>query len=295
MLQRSNIEFNVVEHCNLRCRGCDHGSPLLEKRFVAVEDFARDLQALARVLHVKELRLVGGEPLMHPRLLDFLRVGRESGLADRMVLITNGVLLHTVPSEVWKLVDRLWLSIYPGIRPKMTVEDCEELARQHGFEFKVRRMDEFRLTVLNHRIDDSRLVDEIYRKCALAHVWACHTLYDGRYYKCSPAPFMHPRLARLGIDFDESPNDSVSVYGDPEDVEERLARYLADPKPLAACSYCLGDQGPLFPHRQLGDSGAEWLAEDHHSAVQEMAERLGTARDPNEGLFVSITSSRTHN
>jgi hypothetical protein len=274
MLQRHNIEFNVVEHCNLRCRGCDHGSPLLEKRFVEVEDFARDLQALARVLHVNELRLVGGEPLMHPRLLDLLRAATQSGIADKMVLITNGVLLHTVPSEVWKLVDLLWLSIYPGIRPKVTVEDCEVLAREHGFEFKVRSMDEFRLTVLNHRIDDSRLVEDIYRRCAIAHVWACHTLHNGNYYKCSPAPFMRARLARLGIAFDESPNESVSVYGDPEVVEEHLTRYLADPMPLAACSYCLGDQGPAFPHRQLGDSGVEWLAEDHHAVVQEMSERL---------------------
>lgn len=285
MLQRSNIEFNVVEHCNLRCRGCDHGSPLLEKRFVEVDDYARDLQALARVLHVRELRLVGGEPLMHPQLLDLLRVGRESGLADMMVVITNGVLLHTVPAEVWKLVDRLWLSIYPGIRTKMTVEDCEALAREYGFEFNERRIDEFRLTVLNQRIDDARLVDEIYQRCALAHVWACHTLHNGRYFKCSPAPFMRARLERLGIGFDES-NDSVSVYGDPEEVEERLARYLVDPTPLEACSYCLGDLGPAFQHRQLGDSGAEWLAEDHHSIVQELAEQLGTT-------LVPITSTRT--
>lgn len=45
------------------------------------EDLRRDLELARRVLAPCIFKLVGGEPLLHPRLLECLRIARESRIA----------------------------------------------------------------------------------------------------------------------------------------------------------------------------------------------------------------------
>ena len=42
---RTEISFEVAlaEHCNLRCAGCDHFSPIAEPEFADIKEFERDL------------------------------------------------------------------------------------------------------------------------------------------------------------------------------------------------------------------------------------------------------------
>src|SRR6478736_2087477 len=96
-LTRLSVEYNLTEHCNLSCYACDHASPLMREKFASVDEFKRDFEALAQVFHSKQFRIVGGEPLLHPKLTEFLSVARRIGIADSIVLITNGVLLHKAP------------------------------------------------------------------------------------------------------------------------------------------------------------------------------------------------------
>src|SRR5262249_58572664 len=86
-------EFHIAEHCNLRCRSCAHLSPALPKHFVDPDALASDLTALARSYQVTVLRLLGGEPLLHPNLLDIMMAVRESHIAEKIEITTNGVLL----------------------------------------------------------------------------------------------------------------------------------------------------------------------------------------------------------
>src|SRR5438094_7310590 len=101
-LTRFSVEYNLTEHCNLSCYLCDHASPLLSKKFAILEDFVRDFEALSHVFHSTQLRIVGGEPTLHPQLLTFLREARRIGIADNIVLLTNGVQLHRMPAELWE-------------------------------------------------------------------------------------------------------------------------------------------------------------------------------------------------
>ena len=114
-LRRFSVEYNLTEHCNLSCYLCDHASPLLPKKFAVVEEFVRDLEALSQVFHSTQLRIVGGEPTLHPELLRFLSEARRIGIADNIVLLTNGVQLHRMPVELWGLINDLWISVYPGV------------------------------------------------------------------------------------------------------------------------------------------------------------------------------------
>lgn len=273
-IERLSVEYNLTEHCNLSCYACDHASPLLPEKFASVDEFCRDFEALAKVFHSQQLRIVGGEPLLHPHLLDFLTEARRTGIADAIVLITNAVLLHEAPDELWGAIDQLWVSAYPGVKRRLDENACAEICKQRNVHFQVWQVETFNRTVINNRIEDDALVQAIFRDCKLAGEISCHTVHDGRFYKCSVAPFMGPRLGLRGIAFENRAIDGVALHDNPR-LYEDLDRCLNGASPLAACSYCLGTSGPLIPHHQLNKTGcANWLHEDNRPDVERVRVKL---------------------
>jgi MoaA/NifB/PqqE/SkfB family radical SAM enzyme len=115
-LRRVNI--GVSDRCNHRCIMCSEHSPycadglpraesrggrrmaaeaVLDERDFGLMDPAiyRDLIRDLRAMGCREVELCGlGEPLLHPRLFDFLRQAKAAGLWVR--LVTNASLLATV-------------------------------------------------------------------------------------------------------------------------------------------------------------------------------------------------------
>lgn len=270
-IQRPAFEYNLTEHCNLACHGCDHASPLLPEKFASLERFKADLGALGEVYHAKELRIVGGEPLLHRELVGFLEFARSSGIADRLVLITNGVLLHKAEARLFGLLDEVRLSVYPQVKLALELERYAEIVRARGAEFTPLFQDRFHRTLLNARNEDQEIVRAIYRACKLTGKWSCHAVHEGRYYKCSPAPFMSPRLARLGIALDDA-GDGIPLHA--PDLRGRLERYLEDTHPLASCSFCLGTSGPAEEHHLLNRKGVEaWWKEDHRGLIEGLRSR----------------------
>ncbi len=271
---RLSVEFNLTEHCNLSCYECDHASPLLPKKFASVEEFTRDFEALAQVFHSKQLRIVGGEPLLHPRLLEFLAEARRVCIADTIVLITNGVLLHEAPPKLWELIDQLWISAYPGVKRKLNDDDCAQLCKAHNVHLQVNHVQTFNRNLINNQIDDPELVYKIFRECKAAGEWSCHTVHEGRFFRCSIAPFMGPRLALKGVVFDNRTTDGVLLHDNPN-LYEDIDRCLNGHTPLAACSYCLGSSGPLVAHHQLNRIGRQqWLEEDNRRDIEQLRATL---------------------
>jgi Radical SAM superfamily/4Fe-4S single cluster domain len=262
-----SFEYNVTEHCNLRCSGCDHASPFLPERMASVDEFQQDLLALGTACRADEIKLVGGEPLLHPRLHDFARVAKESGVVRIVTLVTNGVLLHQLDARVWEPIDRLWVSLYPGVTIRADLDQVQRTAARHGVEVWLKRNTAFRVTLLNHPNRDPALVRDVFAKCGLSHEFSCHTLYGGRYYRCSPSPFIGPRLAARGIAFENRTTDGVPLHDNPH-LGAQLEAYLRSEEPLSACTYCLGTVGITRPHHQLrGTALRDELAEDHTETV----------------------------
>jgi molybdenum cofactor biosynthesis enzyme MoaA len=92
--QLGYLEANLVDHCNLNCRRCSHFAPLAEPHFVAPDDFERDMRRLSALFrNIRVIRLMGGEPLLHPEAERFLSIARTAFPLARIHLVTNGLLL----------------------------------------------------------------------------------------------------------------------------------------------------------------------------------------------------------
>jgi organic radical activating enzyme len=255
-LRRPAIEFNLTQHCNLRCAHCDHASSMLPKGFADLASFARDVEVLSTVLSAGEFKFVGGEPLLHPELLDFLRVAKESQIADRLVLVTNGVLLHKAPDELWDLIDGMWISLYPGVKYRFDWDWIQSIADEHKIFVWRKDTPEFVESSLIKEIPNKDFVRMIYENCDRAHLFSCHTIYEGRYYICEPAVWMESRLGLHGISFENQASDSVAIH-DSANLYEDLDSLIRRQEPLKACNFCLGSWARSTPNEQLSKSGIQ--------------------------------------
>src|SRR5688500_20260612 len=107
-----SLEAHVVDHCNLTCAECCSLSPFLPAWFADPADLERDLSRARKVLAPSVFKLVGGEPLLHPRLLDLVAVARRSEIASRISITTNGLLLGRMPDALFRAIDALTISLY---------------------------------------------------------------------------------------------------------------------------------------------------------------------------------------
>jgi hypothetical protein len=244
-LQTRSLEVHITDHCNLKCLQCCSLSPFLPAYTVAPEELERDLRLARRVLAPGIFKLVGGEPLLHPQLLDCLRVVRASGIAPVVSVTTNGLLLARMPQAFWELLDAMTLSVYP--QPRLSGElmhYIESKTRQHQIALNVKYQDQFQHMTLDTPRADAAATRTIFQTCWLRE--RCHMLRDRRFYLCTrPAhfdTFYHTQAF--------SEQDGV-VLDDSPDLAEKLLAYLESEVPLKSCELCMGGAGQLFPHRQL--------------------------------------------
>ena len=59
------VETHIVDHCNLKCKGCSHFSGLADPYFKSLDEFETEVRRLAD-FGVAMFRILGGEPLLHP-------------------------------------------------------------------------------------------------------------------------------------------------------------------------------------------------------------------------------------
>lgn len=238
-----SLEAHVVDHCNLTCAECCSLSPLLPARFTSPAELAHDLALAVKVLAPRVFKLVGGEPLLHPEIVELARVARRSGVAPRLSLTTNGLLLPRMPDALWEELDALTISRYPapGL-PAALVAEVEDKAAHFGVRVSWKQQDAFVTMSLPARRDDEAETTAIFSRCWLRE--RCHLVRDGRFYTCTRPVHLQTLLG---------PSQDLTADGLPlaDCTAEAVLAYLQRERPLAACAHCAGGDAAMAPHRLL--------------------------------------------
>lgn len=250
-IQTKAVEYSAAYHCNLKCAHCSHMAPFVSSTLPPVESFAMDVGRLSEVLHARDIRIVGGEPLLNPQIVEFLKVARASGIADTVMVTTNGLLLNSMKDEFWENVDFIWFSQYPGASPKdRMIEKFRAKAKETNTRFDVDPTFYFRTTITTEPHPKDWTTRMIFKTCGSAHRFHCHMLHEGRLFKCACPPFMPEYLAKLGRNGYDSSADAFYIHQS-ENLFEELRDFLFSDEPLEACRNCLGYVGKWQGHRQL--------------------------------------------
>lgn len=265
MAAKPKLDVQVCDHCNLRCAGCLHFAPLAQEHYLDVDEYERDLQQLAAVNGIEgyfaSVVLMGGEPLLHPRLADIVRVTRARLPQQNVTLCTNGLLLKRMDDGFWHaLADcdvRLLISPYPL---HVDYEGLAALARtkgvQDGFAMDITNTAEGKEAFMRLSLDPKGACDQA-RSFTSCPFGGCYLqLARGAIWPCQVAAH-HGSFARhFGYDMHDGPDDSLPLasIASADDIETFRRRS----HPM--CRHCDNDALTVVPWKQSNLDAAEWLA-----------------------------------
>ncbi len=246
--QLPRLEVHVVDHCNLNCRGCTHFCNIAPEKFVKVEDFERDLREVAKKITIGELKILGGEPLLHPELPQFLYKAREIFPNTKILLTSNLILLDTMKDDFWSAMKDNNISFqftkYPTMNNKF-VHYLDLIAEQGITLDNIHVANEFWL-MRNPKGDSDPLYE--YNHCCDAY---CRQLRDGRLYICPDACYMdyYNAYFNKNIPVDKG----IDIYNH---TGEEIYKYLTTPK--ETCKFCTSKK--IVPWSQSKKEVDEWDA-----------------------------------
>ncbi len=224
------IEFSVALHCNMNCRSCTHFSPLSEKRFYDFEMFHKDIQRLRQLVsRIDTIRIMGGEPLLNPRLADYIMLTRNVYPYSEIQVVTNGLLLKTMKEELIDtlLQDRIQIhiSFYPAIADG--IEDIICFLEDHKFSYTVDNM----ITKFAKVLSKDKIGNPFSPFKPVG--CTCPNLFEGYMSVCPRVMF----ISDLNATFDTSyPGDGKIDLYDETLTFGRLREQLKKAIPL--CDYC---------------------------------------------------------
>lgn len=249
----SRLEVHVCDKCNLNCRGCTHYCNVkAEDRFVDINDFEKDIKEVSKKLNFQEIKILGGEPLLHPNLIEFFRIAREVYPSNKIILTTNLILLDTMKEDFWEGMKKynivFQLTKYPPMNEKF-VHYLDLIASKNIPIDNIHVANEFWLF---KNPNGNSNPQEVYKQCCEAY---CRQLRDGRLYICPDACYMdyYNKYFDKNIPVDKG----IDVYNH---TSEEIYNYLTTPK--ETCKFCFAkDKFKYVPWEKSQKKSDEWDGE----------------------------------
>lgn len=267
MITLPHLETNVTIACQLRCVSCNHFVALqtneARKRIADPVQVYDDLAALSHFVHVDAWGALGGEPLLHPHLVDVLTAVQKTRIADVIEVWTNGIAVRSkMTPALWDAFDRLVVSVYPGTLDDAEIEWIKAAANEAQVEVVVK--DERHVPNFERLLEpvpsDTTSTLRKYRSCFFKNY--SRVADRGFFYRCCTSPFI-PRLL-LGL---PEGTDGIPIAGL---TESALLQFLNQEHAPKSCEFCSG-LDPAIRHRtdwKEVRNPAEWLAASRKERVQ---------------------------
>ena len=194
----------------------------------------------------------GGEPSLNPEISTYIKEAKESGIADTVIITTNGILLHKMDDNFWEDVDVVSITAYPGYEPKeKSIKIFRERASESNTRLELNSRSVFRTTIVTEPHPNDWITDMIFRTCKNVHAFHCHMIHEGKLYKCAVPPFLPEYLLKLQRDGYDPANDAFDIHNS-SNIYSDLKRFLMSQRTIDACRFCLGYVGKIQKHHQLG-------------------------------------------
>jgi organic radical activating enzyme len=241
----THLELIATDHCNLNCTACNHASPLVPAWFADPDKVYRDFSIIAKYYRPKFIKVLGGEPLLHKNLDRVVNSARETGISDYFTLITNGVFLHKARDEVWKAIDEMEISLYPGVlESERNIKLAKAKADAFGKKLTICRYEQFRATFSLKGTSDKALIQKNFAACKIANVWGCHAVKDGCFYRCPQTIYSAMLTGK------SNEGDRLQIV-ESDTFQKELLEYVNSPVPLSSCAHCAGTVGVQQPWKQM--------------------------------------------
>lgn len=237
------LVFNILDHCNLRCKGCDHFACVADEYIIPHERLHKDIVRMSEILHgdnVMKIAVMGGEPLLHPELLEILKDVRKHFPYAIIRLTTNGLLLLQQNEEFWKTCREYDITIVNTKYPiQLDYAKMKEVAKEQGVKFQyfegtgddtVKTSSKKTIT-----LDGTNDPVKSFAQCYISNYG--NFVMEGKFYGC-PFSCQSYRIfnQKFGKNLRMTEKDYLDIY-QVKDMQE-LFEFSAKPRPY--CRYCSG-------------------------------------------------------
>jgi hypothetical protein len=218
----NNIDIHVVEHCNLNCKYCCHMSSIADEEYVDVQQFEKDINQLAKVSEqrIRNIYLMGGEPLLHPRLEELCKITRAAFPLSIIEIYTNRILLPLMPDSFWQTLHDYNINIMQSIYP-IKIKNADEIYKKGkkfgvlikpSYEESKHPIEEFFVTdyVLAGNVD----IKSRFEGCTtcLKAEWSAGQLYKGRLYQCQKQQGVQHFNKKFNKHIPLTDEDTLDIY-----------------------------------------------------------------------------------
>lgn len=259
LFRRFVADIHLADHCNLNCKSCNHYSPVAEPSLRDLAKLDEDLRLLSRFgSSFGTIRLLGGEPLLHPRISEAVTIVRGHFPSTDIEIVTNGILLaakNGVNEEFWEACrrERITLAVteYPA---GIDYDRIRIRCRENGVGIRVfgdrTRGNSFNAYKLDPKGGNP---SRQYYKCADN---SCLQLCEGRIFTCAPSAYAGFLNKRFGSGFEIRRGDYLCLT----DIHSSrdIRRFLLRSKPF--CRYCILPRESFRWERSAGNAD-EWIKE----------------------------------
>lgn len=233
------LETNIVDNCNLNCKGCAHFSNICYSNYVDVAIFERDIKKISKLVDLYYFRLLGGEPLLHPNLNEIVEIARSNLPKTRIVIVTNGLMIDKLSEKILKSLSdndvTLCISVYKPTLP--LIPRIIELLRRYNVKYiindnfleeNIAAIDSFYTCLTDSKGTNG---EEIGKMCVGRF---CHFLRDGKISKCYYPLLIGILNEKCNMSYEVSDDDYVEL--DEYENGWRLIEKLN--KTIPFCDYC---------------------------------------------------------
>lgn len=232
----------VTEYCNLRCKNCGLQVPYIEKprHYDAQKSIEGIINFSKCISGIGILSISGGEPLLHPNIVNIVKEAAKIPNVLQINIITNGAWVpkDEVLKELSKYVSRIQIADYgePSAKKKELAQKCDEFGLMH--EHKLETLSKWCDTGdYSNKGRNEKELENIFEKCNF-HI---HTIVcEGKLYRCARIPL---GIGREGYELKESDSVDLLDFYDKDAMTKKIKEYLQTTKYTTACNHCNGTLG----------------------------------------------------
>lgn len=228
------FEVPITDNCNLNCKGCLFACNAVKGiQHVPIEQLIDDARRMAELFYdVPWIRILGGEPLMHPNIVALLDSYRKYFPDTEIDLCTNGLLIPKMDDGFWDCIKRNRVSIHvSGYKPTYNILDrIDSILKDKGIVYTILKRDKFLKYYTDKPINDMK---NSYDKCIAS---GCYELYRGRLFTCSGIIAFEHFNELFDMNYEIKENVDWSDIHKPDADGFAIKKLLESPSPI--CKYC---------------------------------------------------------
>ena len=249
------VEIQLCDRCNLDCAYCSHLSPVSKPVTISLDTLEAECHRLARV-GVDEVNLMGGEPLLHPQVIEAIKLTRSILPDIKLIVSTNGLLLPRMGKDFWQCCreNHVVLRITPYPKSKggtwnyfkyvWLIRKNRVKMESTGWRFG------FRHQLLSEKAEYDATSN--YLRCQLH----CTQVRNATLWPCAYVAYAFNLNNKFGTSFKTSAGDSLPLDGITA-TDVRL--WLLRTKPF--CAHCGIKDAKHVTWRRSNYARTEWLKE----------------------------------